>query len=215
MPRPSTPYTHNGKTQFLADWARDTGIPRRVLYKRVKLMGWDISKAIEAPIRVASADERFLRAVTFEPNTGCWIWTGTLNNAGYGLLGVDGGKRVLAHRFSYEKFKGQIPNGLVVMHVCDQRYCCNPDHLAVGSHQDNAADTIAKGRHAREKPNLRGEIHPQAKLTNDEAELVMQSSESAASLARRFGVSDTAVLAIRNGKNWRHLTTLLGLRYKF
>lgn len=78
----------------------------------------------------------------------CWNWTGRLDRDGYGM--VDGvlrknyGQR--AHRVSYQIYKGDIPNGLVVLHSCDNPSCCNPDHLSVGTQADNVKDAQMKGR---------------------------------------------------------------------
>jgi hypothetical protein len=63
-----------------------------------------------------------------EPNSGCWIWTGTLNNKGYGRVALNA-KQPLAHRFFYKWFKGDIPEGLELDHLCRVRCCVNPDHL--------------------------------------------------------------------------------------
>lgn len=75
----------------------------------------------------------------------CWLWTGARSSSGYGTLKV-GGRTVLAHRRAYELARGSIAPGLVVMHACDQRPCCNPAHLSLGSHRDNARDRSRKGR---------------------------------------------------------------------
>lgn len=79
-----------------------------------------------------------------EPNTGCWLWTGTLNN-GYGMVGAPDGKKRLAHRVSYAEYVGD-PSGKIVMHACDTPACVNPDHLRLGSHRDNAVDATRKLR---------------------------------------------------------------------
>lgn len=92
------------------------------------------------------------RSAGHGPNGDCWLWTGALfrptrtSTGGYGHLSI-GRKDLLAHRVAYELMKGDIPDGLVVMHRCDVRACCNPDHLSVGTKADNTADMMAKGRH--------------------------------------------------------------------
>src|SRR5437660_9953734 len=74
---------------------------------------------------------------------GCWNWKGTTRN-GYGQLGFHGMKA--AHRLSYELFVGPIPHGLVIMHLCDNRSCVNPEHLIAATQKENVHDQIKKGR---------------------------------------------------------------------
>ncbi len=79
---------------------------------------------------------RFLKMVLPEPNTGCWIWTGGTTIKGYGTFG-DGTKTVMAHRFSYRTYKGEIPDGMQIDHLCRVRCCVNPDHLEAVSASEN------------------------------------------------------------------------------
>src|SRR3990167_4818473 len=79
------------------------------------------------------------------PFSGCWIWMRSAQKQGYGDFRMDG-KHYLTHRASYELANGPIPHGLHVLHRCDVRSCCNPEHLFVGTNQDNIADSVAKGR---------------------------------------------------------------------
>jgi len=74
--------------------------------------------------------ESFELGYAAEPNSGCWLWTRSLNNMGYGkFCGVLTGKWMLAHRFSYELHRGPIPAGKVLDHKCRTPSCVNPDHL--------------------------------------------------------------------------------------
>lgn len=72
--------------------------------------------------------ERLLERTTFEPNTGCWLWMGGVNGAGYGVLALKG-RNYSAHRISYERQNGHIPAGLHLDHLCRMPCCVNPDHL--------------------------------------------------------------------------------------
>lgn len=75
----------------------------------------------------------------------CWHWRGHITKFGYGRLTFNG-RMQLAHRVSYETFKGSIPDGLFVMHSCDNRGCINPEHLSLGTYADNRRDCLRKGR---------------------------------------------------------------------
>jgi hypothetical protein len=75
----------------------------------------------------------------------CWPYTGATRANGYGRL-ILRGKHELAHRMAYRFARGKIPDGLFVCHRCDNPPCCNPDHLFLGTHQDNVDDKTRKGR---------------------------------------------------------------------
>lgn len=90
-------------------------------------------------------EERFHSRYSVD-ESGCWIWQGATTNAGYGKIAVHG-TLILSHRFSWELHHGPIPEGLYVCHHCDNPQCVNPDHLFVGTAQDNVNDMMAKGRH--------------------------------------------------------------------
>lgn len=112
-------------------------------------------------ISTATLVRRFEKFYIPEPNSGCWIWTGTLhdNDDGYGRF-KSGKKLGLAHRASFRLFKGEIPVGMMVLHSCDLRCCVNPDHLSIGDGPRNMQDMVDRGR------SMHGERNHHAKLTS-------------------------------------------------
>ncbi len=82
--------------------------------------------------------DRLLAKVSPEPTSGCWLWTGAVNNKGYGQMGGYTRKRnVFAHREAFKHYKGPIPVGLELDHKCRNTYCVNPDHLEAVTHAEN------------------------------------------------------------------------------
>ena len=88
--------------------------------------------------------DRLMERIVFGV-TECWHWTGATNDFGYGRM-TSGGRLQVAHRLSWQAFKGQIPDGQYVLHKCDNPSCINPDHLWLGTYSDNLRDAWAKGR---------------------------------------------------------------------
>lgn len=94
-----------------------------------------------------TVSDRFARYVpTWGTPDGCWEWTGaTVGHMGYGWMTFDGQSR-LAHRVSFLVYQGEIPDGMKVLHTCDNPVCVRPDHLRLGTNADNQQDMKAKGR---------------------------------------------------------------------
>ena len=134
----------------------------------------------------------------------CWEWTASLGSRGYGQFGV-GYKLTGSHRVSYELANGAIPEGLLVCHHCDNKRCCNPAHLFLGTAQDNTQDMVNKGRH--KYISHYGEKHGKSKLTAEQvAEIRRRYSGKygeKAALAREYAVSPSQIGIIINNKNWQ------------
>lgn len=97
--------------------------------------------------------DRFLAKVEKTPT--CWLWIAYRDPySGYGRFGYQR-KVKNAHQVAWMLFRGEIPKGMLVLHKCDNRVCVNPDHLFLGTHEDNMADMVAKGRKFRGSCKLR------------------------------------------------------------
>jgi hypothetical protein len=127
----------------------------------------------------------------------CWPWTGAAGEYGHGRF-WDGSKLVIADRWWWEQNNGPVPEGLFVLHSCDNGRCVYLGHLFLGTQADNIADMMAKGRHA----DMRGEKHSQAILTVDQIKLIRQDTRFQREIAAAFGVSRSHVGRIRAGERW-------------
>lgn len=151
--------------------------------------------------------ERFWQKV--KKTDGCWLWIGSRDTNGYGRIGT-GGKTGLAsaHRVSYELTNGQIPDGLHVLHSCDNPSCVRPDHLSLGTHTDNMRDMWAKQRGSCGVAGRKGSNNPKSKLTE---ELVTDIRKMAASgiknteIAELFGVTRQAICYAVRRETWKHI----------
>lgn len=134
----------------------------------------------------------------YEPVTesGCWIWTAALNNHGYGAFGV-GYKVIGAHRVSYQMYIGKLDKTDHVLHKCDNPCCVNPNHLFKGDQAKNMQDM------AHKKRSTIGERNPQSKLTETQVcEIRNEVGMTQLNIAKKHGISQSAVSFIRNGKRW-------------
>lgn len=138
-----------------------------------------------------------MKRIVINSRNGCWEIQGYLDKDGYGEVS---GKR--AHRVAYESFVGEIPKGLNVCHRCDNRKCCNPDHLFVGTQKENIADMIKKGR----KDSRFGEKNTQNKLSQKQVFDIYKSTETQRTIARKYGIDQSTVSNIKTGKLWGWLT---------
>jgi hypothetical protein len=160
--------------------------------------------------RRRTARVRALFWTRIRKSDGCWEWQGCKSTAGYGKAGRDR----LAHRVAWELTNGPIPEGLCVCHTCDNPPCCNPDHLFLGTHADNMADKVAKGRQPsgehhhwrRLEVPTRGECNPSAKLTRAQVidiRIRYGAGEPPRPLATEYGVCPETIASIVKGRSWQ------------
>lgn len=134
----------------------------------------------------------------------CWLWTIGTFNYGYGRLSIQKGKQVRAHRFIYEMVFGKIPDGLNVLHKCDNPRCVKPKHLYLGTQKDNVADMMNRKRGGYKK--FCGESHHNSKLRRKDINEIKSLWEKGGLLQReiaeKFNISQQVVSKIVNNKAW-------------
>lgn len=142
------------------------------------------------------ARKRIVSKVNY-PENGCWEWKFSIRENGYARTSFMGVNWYL-HRLSYWSFIGDIPEGMDVCHRCDNRKCCNPNHLFVGTRKNNMQDAVSKGRQAK------GISLPQSKLSDEDIENILvrvKSGELYKNIAKDFNVTRHSIgrVAINNG----------------
>lgn len=145
--------------------------------------------------------ERFTSKTLVDPATGCWEWQGFIQPHGYGTFWWNGRSRA-AHRASWEIYHGSIPEGMLVLHRCDNPPCVNPDHLFLGTNKDNSEDMVAKGR------STHGSKQWCSKLDEETVASLRSrflAGESAASLARELGLHRSTVARAVTARRWRRV----------
>lgn len=149
-------------------------------------------------------DQLFWSKVDIGEPDDCWPWKGCLVK-GYGQF-FDGEKPIGAHRYVVESKGVKLGGKFRALHRCNNKPCCNQNHLYVGTQKDNAADSIAAGTFVQH-PAPRGEANWSAVLTEQIVReiRIRYPIESQAALAREFGVSRRTICKCVNRETWRHI----------
>lgn len=150
--------------------------------------------------------ERFWQRV--DKTDTCWNWTGKTNDKGYGYLHCMGMVES-AHRISYVISISPIPDGLMVLHSCDNRRCVRPDHLFLGTAKDNSDDMYAKGRSYTQRVRNPGILNGRSHLTESQVReiraLYKETSLTFREIGQRFGISKGQASKVARRLAWRDL----------
>ena len=145
--------------------------------------------------------KRFLEKVEYDTNVGCWWWSASLTKDGYGQFNYNN-KVHRAHRISYELHKGIIPNNLLIRHTCNNPSCVNPNHLVLGTNQDNKNDCVKANRQAKgSKIKISVLKEPDIPLIKE----MLKTGLSQRAIAKKFSVTKSTITAINLGKSWKHI----------
>lgn len=145
------------------------------------------------------ARERVLGCISYGAKDDCWLWTGSVNNMGYGIASYGGHGRA-AHRLIYELLIGPVPADLDCCHICDNPRCVRPDHMFIGTRKDNMQDAASKGRLRR------GDRCPSAVLTEATVRQALASFRAGrriCDIARDHGVNYKLMHSALRGPSWQ------------
>jgi len=162
--------------------------------------------------------------------SGCWEWQGQRNIKGYGVLAIRGAQKVATHRMMYRIYYGMNPRELLVCHKCDNPPCCRPDHLFLGTTQENMNDAVLKGRKAKLHPSTaphlnfgesiakgqraanytkHGSQNPNTILTDNDVRTIRarwaSGSVTQVQLAKDYGMDALAINRIIRRKTWKYV----------
>jgi len=144
-------------------------------------------------------EKRFWAKVDIRGDDECWNWKACKNQYGYGLFTI-AGKKVVAHRLSYELEIGSIPDGLHVCHKCDNPSCVNPNHLFIGTRRDNWLDSINKGRQGKLNAD---DVHEIRRKYGESKEVTKW--DFCVECSKEYDVSPHTVWEMLSKMTWKHV----------
>jgi hypothetical protein len=177
--------------------------------------------AINIPSRVSTFAQAYIKnRCKINGESGCWEWQKSGDKRGYGLIKHKyfGGDWMYVHRAMWYAHGNTIPEGMILLHACDNPKCCNPAHLSLGTHKENTADMLSKGRQSSKLSNedvkaikvALNAYPPPVNITvppgtsfNDMMKI--SSTKLIKLLADQYDVSPQTIKLIQQGKTWTHI----------
>lgn len=165
------------------------------------------SKGIRPFVARGSIEERFWSKVDKRTDNECWNWLGSTRSDGYGQInrGQRGTGMQSTHRLSWILYFGEIPDGMHVLHICDNQRCVNPYHLFLGTNNDNIADKVSKGRSMRGESHFKNKLKEEDVLEIRKIYIPWNRNFSLYVLAKKFNVTSSAIRDVVVGRNWKWL----------
>jgi len=159
--------------------------------------------------RILSFDGRMKYDIRCKPieyyivNNGCWICINRrLDKTGYHKIKHQQ-KSYRLSRFIYENIVGDIPEGYIIRHKCDNPNCINPEHMELGTYKQNSEDRDSRDRNGGRF--IRGERNGNSKLTSEDIKEIRNSNLSSYKLADIYGISQSQINRIKLNKRWKHI----------
>ena len=188
----------------LSEIADKFGIGISTIYRNLHKMNVALRQPTFNYVKCDDIAERLWAYVNIRSDEECWHYLGSINAGGYGSI-VYKDKPYIAHRLSYELTYGEIPEGMLVCHHCDNPPCCNPKHLFLGTQSDNMKDMVSKGRASVQV----GVNNTNVKLNEADVYnihiLYSNGYMNMSAISRIFKISVSTVQSILRGRSWPHV----------
>ena len=146
---------------------------------------------------------RFEESYIRIPEAGCWLWLKSVNGQGRPYITIAKNIKVPAARAAWLKYKGEIPKGKLICHICNVAVCVNPAHLYLGTYSSNLLDAMKSGRNFLSK----GSNNANSKLTEEQVIYIKQAlttGSTLAALAKQFQVTTSTIWRIKHQIHWNH-----------
>lgn len=172
-------------------------ISRGAAYKELKLQ--PIQDRKRAELKKVPMIDRIMALLRINPVNGCHEYQGSKCRSGYGYISDERGKTRRAHKEVFKHFNGEIEAGLVIRHTCDNPCCCNPNHLILGTHKDNAMDSKIRGRNARGSKNWNSQLTERDVCS---IKKMLKAGGKPSAISKIFNVTKGNIKTIRRGRTW-------------